>query len=158
MRVTKNEERGLRIALRLAKAKRQMTVSEIAVRERLPEPTVAKVLNRMARGGVVRALRGRNGGYELAYPPSRLSVGDVMAALDSEVFEGQDCPDAAQRGGGCPHVDDCGLRSVWQLLSRRIRHVFEKTTVADLLADEARVSARIAKLWAGADEAAVGTA
>ena len=57
MRISKAEEYGVRLVMRLAAHGRQLTVTQLAELENLPEPTVAKVLSPLRRGVTCRSVR-----------------------------------------------------------------------------------------------------
>jgi FeS assembly SUF system regulator len=61
------------------------TASEAAIATRLPAPTVAKVLARLCREGVLTSIRGVKGGYQLARPAAKISVGTIVNALDGPI-------------------------------------------------------------------------
>jgi len=61
------------------------TASEAAVATQLPAPTVAKVLARLCREGLLTSIRGVKGGYRLARPAAEISVGAIINALDGPV-------------------------------------------------------------------------
>ena len=128
----------------------QLTLGELSEVESIPEPTVAKLLARMRSGGVVNALRGRNGGYELARAPSQIAVADVILALGKPLLDGIDCGATNSSGKLCPNAEDCGLRSVWNHLERRISSVLTGTTLADLVREESQVAVHLSNLWSGA--------
>ena len=145
-RVNRAEEQAVRLIMRLAVVGEQMTLSDLAVAENLPEPTVAKLLGMLRRGGVVEAVRGRNGGYILAEVPGRTSVASVIRSISGhKVFE-YPCSAASGRPD-CHRTEDCGLRAVWQLLDSRVADVLEKTSIADLLHTEASASRTLENLW-----------
>jgi Rrf2 family iron-sulfur cluster assembly transcriptional regulator len=133
VRLSKGEEHGVRLSLRLAEAGCQLTVGELAARERLPEPTVAKVLLALRRGGVVEAERGRQGGYELARPAEETSVRAVLRALDGPLFEGSFCRREEEAVGCCVHQGECSLLPVWLQLEQVIERFLDRITLADLL-------------------------
>jgi Rrf2 family transcriptional regulator, iron-sulfur cluster assembly transcription factor len=148
MRISKTEEHGVRLVMRLAAHGRQLTVTQLAELENLPEPTVAKVLLLLRRGGIVRAERGRHGGYSLSTSPSRISVGQVLESLGKPLFEGRFCygvevPDDR----GCPREDGCGLRSVWRHIEMMVMRVLFGTSLNDLLHGEESVEAHVGDLW-----------
>lgn len=145
-RVTRAEEQAVRLIMRLASIGEQLTLSELAEAEVLPEPTVAKLLGMLRRGGVVEAVRGRNGGYVLANPPERTSAGSVIRSISGEqVFE-YPCSQPTDRPD-CTRTEDCGLRPVWQHLGSRVSEVLEQTSIADLLRKEISVSRNLENLW-----------
>jgi FeS assembly SUF system regulator len=61
------------------------TASEAAIATRLPAPTVAKVLARLCREGLLTSIRGVKGGYQLARPAAEISVGAIVNALDGPI-------------------------------------------------------------------------
>ena len=123
-RVTRAEEQAVRLTMRLATAGGQVTLASLAGAEQLPEPTVAKLLGMLRRGGVVDAVRGRHGGYVLADTPESITAGSVIRSISG-----------------------CGLRPVWQHLGDRVSEVLEQTTVADLLKREAASTRDLQELW-----------
>src|SRR5580704_1063112 len=54
---------------------------EIAARQGIPGPYLDQILAALKSAGIVRSVRGAGGGYNLARPPERISVGDVVRAL-----------------------------------------------------------------------------
>jgi Rrf2 family protein len=145
-RVTRAEEQAVRLIMRLASIGEQLTLSELAEAEDLPEPTVAKLLGMLRRGGVVEAVRGRNGGYALADLPERTSAGSVIRAISGEqVFE-YPCSDSNDRPD-CTRTEDCGLRPVWKHLGSRVSEVLDQTSIADLLRTEMSAASNLENLW-----------
>ncbi len=140
MQISKTEEHGLRLVMRLAAHGGQLTVGELSEAENLPEPTVAKVLLGLRRAGLVRAERGRNGGYTLARRPEEISVGEVLESVGEPLFEGRFCQGMElPTGRACPHEDACGIRPVWQYIETMVMRVLSGTTLADVLEGEAAV-------------------
>lgn len=139
MRITKTEEYGVRVVIRLAAEGGQMTVAELAQKEGLPEPTVGKLLNRLKSTRLVDSVRGRGGGFELTRTPGQITVADVLAALGQPALGGNACTDGGEEPGRCPHLGRCNLRPVWSHLEGLISEVFGSTTIANLLEQERRV-------------------
>ena len=145
-RVTRAEEQAVRLIMRLALVGEQLTLSDLAEAENLPEPTVAKLLGMLRRGGVVDALRGRNGGYVLAASPARTSAASVIRSISGEqVFE-YPCSEGSDPKD-CPRNDDCGLRPVWQHLGSRVADVLEQTSIADRRRREESASRKLQSQW-----------
>jgi Rrf2 family protein len=147
LRITKAEEQAVRLAMRLAHVGTQMTLAELASREALPEPTVAKLLGRLRRAGVVAAARGRLGGYMLADAPQRISTARVIRAVGSEPAHQHACLSDPTTMAGCPRIGDCGLRSVWRHLHDQVTNLLESTSLADLLELEASVDEHVQNVW-----------
>jgi len=138
VRVSKSEEYGLRLVMSLAVSGDQLTIRELAEREDLPDTTVAKIVGRLRRAGLVEAVRGRNGGYTLTRPADEISLGRVVSAFESEVFSSDFCQTMSPGAGPCIKSAGCGLKPVWRDLRSVIGNFLEGITVADIVAGGAR--------------------
>ena len=134
MRITKSEEYGLRLVMRLAESGSQLTIRELAENEALPEPTVAKVIGRLRRAGVVDSERGRNGGYSLTLSAAEITVARVVEAFDERVYDPGFCERMSPGDEACAHSTACGLRPVWRGLTAVIGDFLAGITVADVIA------------------------
>ncbi len=138
MKITKLEEQSIRLVVSLAVRDGRATLPELARAEHLTEALVAKIMGKLRKGGLIRALRGRTGGYALIPSPDTLTVAAVIRSLGKPVFEG--CASAASVkgdvGGRCPHISDCSLRPVWNHLSEAVTDTLDRITVSQLLTRE----------------------
>jgi Rrf2 family protein len=146
MKITSQEEYGLRCLLRLARVAdgHALTIPEIALDEGLSVPYVGKLLAVLRQANLIDSARGRSGGYRLARPPDEIHLGVVLLALGEPLF---DEPTYCQRhagtetNGSCVHQgDDCTLRSLWHTLELWMRHTLDQITLADLLQSGGRVA------------------
>ncbi len=144
MKITSQEEFGLRCLLRLASADdgQSMTIPEIAAAEGLSTPYVAKMLAVLKHAGLVASVRGRAGGYTLAQAPVAVTLATVMIALGEPLFEEGYCQRHAgsETDGQCVHDGDCTLRGLWQTLQLWMRRTLDRITLADLLQNEGQVT------------------
>ena len=113
-------------------AGRQLSVTELAEFESMPEATVAKVLARLRQAGLVRAARGRQGGYELAVTPASVSVLQVLRAMEPGPRRGSCCQLDAVEIEPCVHRPGCGLRPLWRRLESKIHEVMGQVTLAEI--------------------------
>lgn len=153
LRITKAEDQAVRLVMRLADVGAQMTLGQLAEQENLPEPTVAKLLGQLRRGGVVEAIRGRHGGYVLAGSPAEISVGRVLESLGMGQSPDQPCDANADPGCECPRNEDCGLRAVWRYLQIQVAGLLDKITIADLMRVERTVGDQLEQIWPLEDSA-----
>src|SRR5712664_298043 len=119
MRLTAQEEYGLRCLLRVARGQESMTTPEIAVREGLTQAHVHKLMRLLRRGGLVKSVRGRNGGYQLARPAEEINVGAALAALGDSFYSSA-----------------CSIRSLWIAIDHAVQHALQSTKLSDLLRTE----------------------
>ena len=104
--------------------------TEIAQRQNIPEPYLARVLHMLQRHGVTRSQRGPQGGYALAKDPSEITMGAVMAYLGGYQTRLIGCLDDA---GRCTWSPTCGQQGVWREVEKAIRTVLDATSIADLV-------------------------
>ncbi len=149
MKLTKLEEQGLRLTMCLARKDGQMTLPELAHMEGLSEALVAKVLGKLRSGGVLRALRGRNGGYALRVSSDEMTVSRVLEALGRPIIEGCFTGKQGSAKVSCRHSGDCALRPVWEYLEERVTQVLDDVTLADLVKSEGHVRTRIDEMRRG---------
>ena len=151
MKITAQEEYGLRCLLQLAKGSEGQLVSvkEIARREGLSTAYVEKLLRHLARAGLVHSMRGIKGGYLLNRPAGSVTLGEVVRALGGMQTTDHLCHAYTGQQEACVHFSDCGIRSVWSGLTTYIQGFLDQTTLASLLGNEYAVSERLAKRWLG---------
>lgn len=146
MKITSQEEYGLRCLMRLARAGdgRSLTIPEIAADEGLSVPYVAKLLAVLRQAGLIDSVRGRAGGYRLAAAPEQISLGSVMTSLGEPLFdEPSFCnkhPGTETTDGRCVHIGGCTLRALWHTLEDWMRKALDRITLADLLQGEGRLT------------------
>ena len=145
MKITAQEEYGLRCLLQIAQAKpgQSLSIADIAAAEGLSAPYVAKLLAVMRQAGLIESNRGRTGGYRLAADPSEIRLGTVMMALGEPLYDGDEyCARHAgtETGGSCVHLERCSLRTLWQTLEQWMRHTLDRLTLADFLRGEGRIT------------------
>src|SRR5437879_11704598 len=98
MKITSQEEYGLRCLLRLASAGegQSLTIPEIATAEGMSAPYVAKLLSLLRQRGLIESVRGRSGGYSLAETPADLSLGRGLMGIGWRLLDDTSC---CQRAG-----------------------------------------------------------
>lgn len=143
MRITAEEEYGLRCLLRVGRLQLDRTgqpigIREVAEAEGLSFPYVAKLLAKLRQAGLVESIWGRQGGYKLARPADEIRLGALLLALGEPLY---DDPGYCNRYAGtetdgcCVHLDTCSLRTLWHTLERWMRQTLDQLTLADLLGD-----------------------
>ena len=145
MKITSQEEYGLRCLLQLAQLPHGQIVSvkEIAGKEGLSSAYVEKLLRLLSRAGLVHSMRGMKGGYVLNRSATQITLGEVVRALGTIQTTTHICSVFTGNQDACVHFNNCGLRSVWAGLTTYIQKFFDQTTLANLLGNEYAVSERL---------------
>ena len=147
MKITAQEEYGLRCLLQLARSPQGQIVSvkEIATKEGLSSAYVEKLLRLLSRAALVHSVRGIKGGYILNRPASSVTLGEVVRALGTVQTTNHICQQFTGKQDVCVHFNNCGIRSVWSGLTTYIQNFLDQTTLDSLLENEYTVSARLTK-------------
>jgi Rrf2 family protein len=96
MAISSKIEYALLALLKLASENEQgslLSVSEIASSQQIPARYLDQILNLLQRNGIVHSQRGAKGGYSLARPPWKITLFDIVSAVEvdqSSKYEQQD--------------------------------------------------------------------
>jgi len=102
---------------------------EIAARHNIPPALMAKLLQRLARKGLVASHHGIKGGYQIARPASQITLREVVEALEGPV-KTADCRHASPEE--CRSDGSCEACRPGRAVQRKIAEVLERTTLRDL--------------------------
>jgi Rrf2 family protein len=133
LRLSKKADYGL-IALSYMAAPGQRAIvstREMAEQHDIPVELLAKVLQRLARRGVLTSVQGINGGYRLARDPQAISVADVVEAIDGPLTLTA-CSDTTD---SCDQFAKCNIRDPLHRIRERIAAALATCSVAELAAD-----------------------
>ena len=136
MKISTKGRYGLRLMTDLAVYHDQglIPLKEIAARQEISEKYLEQIMMQLNRSGLVRSVRGAQGGYMLAKTPEDITVGAVLRVLEGSLGP-VDCVDGA---GDCPRMARCATIGVWTRLKEAVESVVDHTTLADL-AEEFRL-------------------
>ncbi|BDI33134.1 Rrf2 family transcriptional regulator [Capsulimonas corticalis] len=111
---------------------RAVTMKEIAAQLDAPTELLAKVLQSLARAGILTAMHGKFGGYRLAQEPCDISVIRVMETIDGPLAIA-----SCLRNDGVPCVQmrKCRIRQPMANINARIREVLADITVKQMCTD-----------------------
>jgi Rrf2 family protein len=156
MKVSAQEEYGLRCMLQLARCQREsgetpVTLAELARHEGLTIAYAAKMIRTLRRAGLVQSVLGRTGGYTLSRPAAEVSVAEILGALGGKLYDTEYCDRYSGDQASCAHLTDCSIRSLWGVIETLLDKVLGDTTLADLIGNEQQMctvlDGRTGSLW-----------
>lgn len=103
----------------------------------LPKELLSKVLKKLHRARILGSTRGARGGYYLSQPSSRVSVLDIIEALEGPVRILNCCDEPHDNPEDCQRKERCPITSRIRQVSERINALFRQITVRDLLQEDA---------------------
>lgn len=134
LRIGKLADYGLLIADCLASEPEQMTTEAIVQHTGLPDATVRKLLRLLVDAGLVSSRRGLKGGYRLSREASRISVAELIAAIEGPIG----LTECSQPDDHCSLSAGCGQRANWNVINDLINRQLATITLADMLGDLSR--------------------
>ena len=134
MKITAQDEYGLRILVRIAKCKNNLGLSipQLSKLEGLSQPNVSKLTRILRIEGLVNSTKGHVGGYVLARPADTITVNDILKALSGRLFDQEFCVNHAGTMKVCSNSVDCSIRSLWTIVQSAIDNLLDKITLSDL--------------------------
>ena len=104
---------------------------EIAGAYGIPEPVLAKVLQRLKRAGIVTSRQGKAGGYVLARAPTDISVMQVLSAIEGRATL-VTCD--FRSSGDCELFTRCGIKDPLERLNDKVMSTLRQTTLDEICA------------------------
>jgi Rrf2 family protein len=107
------------------------TARELAKEYDLPYELLAKVLQKLARAGLIRSLQGVRGGYALATPPEDLKVAAVIRVIEEAKPMVAEC--YTEGPESCYLFGSCTIRRPLGKLQRDLNVLFDQMTVSEII-------------------------
>ncbi|HMI53000.1 MAG TPA: SUF system Fe-S cluster assembly regulator [Candidatus Saccharimonadales bacterium] len=129
-KLSKKADYGLIAVKHLAMHREQHACSanEVAEEYGISTTLMAKVLQKLARQGMVAAKHGSSGGYQLAKEPEHITALDVISAIDGPVL----ITSCVTSHGACDATDKCSVREPLRRVNESILNVLNTVTIAQL--------------------------
>ena len=108
-----------------------VTIEEIANAQDIPARFLEIILLELKKGGIVNSLRGNEGGYYLAVPPSQISVGEIIKLVWGKVNGNDKMSKTYKRG-------DYVFFKLWNDINSPTERILNSTNFEDLVEDEKR--------------------
>jgi Rrf2 family protein len=107
------------------------SASDIAELYGISAPLMAKVLQKLAKIGLLAARHGSSGGYTLGRDPGRITALDVITAIDGPLF----ITSCVTHRGPCDQVSTCTVREPLRRVNDSILEVLNKVTISQMTDD-----------------------
>lgn len=139
MKLSKKAEYALRAVVAMARdtAGRTYSIQEIATSERIPLKFLEQILLVLKNGGILRSKRGVGGGYQLARPAKKISIGEIIQQVDGPA-EPIPCSAVANKQAECECgiMGACSLGQTLAVLRDDLNARLNSITVADVIENE----------------------
>ena len=107
-----------------------IALKDIAVRQNISKKYLEQIVPLLNKAELLRTNRGYQGGYSLAKPPERYTVGEIL-----RVTEGSLAPVACLQyeENDCPRKADCATLPIWEGLYKTVTDYLDGITLADIV-------------------------
>ena len=133
MRLTTKGRFAVTAMLDLALRNKQapVTLAGIGVRQGISLSYLEQLFGKLRRHALVQSVRGPGGGYRLAKPSDKVSVADIILAVDEPL-------DATQCGGmeNCQEDKRCMTHNLWATLNEKLYDYLNSVTLQDLVDEQ----------------------
>ena len=131
MRVSTRGEYGVRAMLDLAcyYGNGPVLLKDIARRQEVSLKYLDGILSTLKAAGLVKTLRGARGGYTLNHEPSKITVKQIVEALEGSLV----LVECVKEKTSCNRVDSCITHDIWCELGKAMETVLKTTTLEDLV-------------------------
>lgn len=124
---------GLRAMLELAlnyDPSQPIPLLLVAEKQGISEGYLEQMMTFLRKGGLVRSVRGSQGGYLLTREPAKIKAGEIIRCLEGPLSP-TDCVNEYDPEP-CPRTDICVARVLWERVRKSVADVLDNTTLEDL--------------------------
>lgn len=145
--VTRRSKYAIRALLVLTRRRHEgaLSVDALVQADALPRKFLEAIMADLKTAGLVASTRGKSGGYTLIRPPTRITLGQIIRAVDGPIAPTR-CVSASaySRCDDCPEEVSCALRPLMQEIRESISRVIDLKSLETLAREsEGRASARM---------------
>jgi len=130
MKMSTKGRYGLRVMLELALNYRQgpTLVDAIALNQDLSGKYIHVLVGGLKSAGLIKAVRGPNGGYELTRDPATITALEIIQAMEGDLAP----LECVRNASCCTRIDACASRELWCEVASAMAKVLQGYTLADL--------------------------
>jgi len=132
-------EYGLRAMYDLAElhGSGPISLKSVAERQDISEPYLEQLFALLKKSGLVKSVRGAQGGYTLSREPKEITVGEVLRALEGS-FAPMDCVDTSTIES-CKRAEYCVTRQIWHKVKVAVDGVLDGITLEDMKEEASKI-------------------
>ncbi len=142
MRLSTRGHYGLKAMFDLAQhyGTEPIPLKTVAERQNISENYLEQLIAILRKSGLVKSVRGAQGGYILAREPGKITVGDIIRAMEGPIAP-VDCVSEIEPAE-CDQADSCITRAVWARVRDKLAEVLDSISLADMLRDAENLSVK----------------
>ncbi|EEG77681.1 RrF2 family transcriptional regulator [Dethiobacter alkaliphilus] len=143
MRLSTKGRYGVRAMFDLAlhSGEGAIALKSVAQREHISEKYLEHLFASLKKAGLIRSVRGAQGGYRLARPPEEITLGDIIRVLEGPIAP-TECVIDDDGHESCERSTDCVMRSIWGNVRDQINEILDGITLAQIVEEQRKMSGK----------------
>lgn len=135
MKLSTKGRYGVRAMFELALhyPKAPIPLKDIAMNQDISEKYLEQIFSALRKMGLVKSIRGMQGGYELTSSPQDITVGQILRVLEGDLAP-VDCI-LDESVGKCDRYDSCVTKYIWKRIGESINDIVDSISLQDLVDD-----------------------
>lgn len=131
IKISKQIDYAFQLIAELAKLKNNVSLSlkKFSLNSSISFLFLQKIAKLLREAGIIRSIKGKNGGYMLIKPAEKISVKEVIEAVEGS-YSAVNCVSRVKR---CEKNKQCNMKSGFQIINKQIIEYFEKLKITDIL-------------------------
>ena len=132
MRISTKGRYGTRLMLELALhyGEGSLSLKDIAKSQSISEKYLGHLVSPLKSAGLIKSIRGAEGGYYLTKAPAKITLKEVISALEGSL-SAVECLDDSYI---CKRAESCVTRDIWYEMSAKIIETLDSITLQDMVA------------------------
>ncbi|MGI6412322.1 MAG: RrF2 family transcriptional regulator [Syntrophomonadaceae bacterium] len=145
MKLSTRGRYGLRAMIDMAQTENKMPIAArtIAERQGLSERYLEQLMVPLKRSGLVKSVRGSQGGYVLGRKPDEITAGDIIRVLEGPIAP-VECV-SENEPESCTRYDYCVTRVLWSKVRDKIAEILDSYTLADLAQESLKIESSVGR-------------
>lgn len=145
MKVSTKGRYGLRAMVDLAihSSEGHVALNAVAERQDISVSYLEQVFSTLRKSGLVKSVKGAQGGYMMAMRPSQMTVGMILRALEGELV----VVDETENAGADQSVQHCIQMMVWDVMTKTVNKMVDQMTLEDLVNEYRNLSGKESSIY-----------
>ncbi len=106
-----------------------ISLKDVSKRQNVSEKYLEQIAGRLTKSGLIRSVRGANGGYLLKRKPEEYTVGEILRIMEGDLAP---APCVEANGSPCEKRNLCSSVILWEKINDAVNSVIDNTTLADM--------------------------
>lgn len=137
MKISAKSQYGLRAMVYLVKHKNKISsLREISENEGIPFDYLEKIISKMEKAGLVKSKKGVQGGYFLARTAEKITLGEIMRALEGKMALVRCIDEDKEKVFHCPKKNICLTKNAWTRIQGILTKALNSITLTDLISNK----------------------